>query len=422
MSDQQDPAPLKDPSNKESTPNAPGNQNPSFAKLASAWGPYIPPDTSYYAIEYDDPVLLENIKMLKELTAEYDQDPTDLLDVVMRVPPRLSKSMVHLVVGLLQQQKLLESVLMVTELRAEYDAGAIRDTKNGQSVKKEKKRTKTRKSANVKKDNDNAENGDFVASKGPEKKKEKSQSEDKISKSSGSAESNAAANTNHLAVPKSKRKKSKKKKKAVKATGIAKNNPELNTDKPTAPLNMKTAAKDGVRRGSETIEGNARAITTKSTVSKSKKDKAKGKIDSHYETVKNKTEASIEQEAAPKSKNKMAKTDKKDRATDTNERAEMTQPESSTGSSKTQNNKKVGTCPESDKGQEKAEVSQTTGGGLFSVFEIECMKKVQGRVERGIKDCQEVWTVIQKMEEAVAESKRAKARKMQAQEQAKCSA
>ncbi|KXH52757.1 hypothetical protein CNYM01_05140 [Colletotrichum nymphaeae SA-01] len=404
MSDQQNPAPLKDPSNKESTPNTPANQNPSIARLARSWGPYIPPDTSYDALERDDPVLLENIKMLIELMSECDKDPTELLNFAMTVPPRLGKSIVYLAVGLLQQQMLVESVLMATELR--------------QNVKKGKKtRTKTRKLTDIKEDSESADNGSSMAPKGLEKKDEKNHTKDNIGKASGPAESNTGANTNHLAVPKSKRKKTKKKK-AEKATGIAENNPQLITDQPAAPLNTKTS-KDG--RGSKTVESNAGAITKQSTASKSKKGKAEENIDSHPKTVKNHAGANIEQQALPKNKNKIAKTNKKSSAADTHKQAKKAQPESSTGSSKTQNNSKIESCPEPDKGKKKAKASQTTDRDFFSVLEIEYMKKIQGRIERGIKDCQEGWTVVQSMEEA-AESKRAKARKTQAQEQAKCSA
>ncbi|KAK1517492.1 hypothetical protein CPAR01_15972 [Colletotrichum paranaense] len=421
MSDQQNPAPLKDPSNKESSLNAPGNQNPSIARLARSWGPYTPPDMSYCALEHDDPVLLENIKMLKELTSECDEDPTDLLDVVMRVPPRLSKSIVYLTVGLLQHQKLVENLLMVTELRAENDAGPIRNTKNGQHVKNGKKtKTKTRKLADIKEDNEDDENGGSMAPKGLEKNDQKNETKDNMSKAFGPAESNTVANTNHLAVPKSKRKKAKKQK-AGNAIGIAESNPQLNTDQRAASLNTKTTAKYKSSRGSGTIESNAGAITKKSTVSKGKKVKAKENIDNNSKTVKNHPGANIKQQAITKNKNKMAKTNKKDSAAETHEQAKKTQPKSSPESSNAQNNNKVESSPKPDKGEKKANVSETTDGGFFSVLEIECMKKIQGRIERGIRDCQEVWTVVQKMEEAT-ESEWAKDRKIQTQEQAECSA
>ncbi|KXH37372.1 hypothetical protein CSIM01_06140 [Colletotrichum simmondsii] len=420
MSDQQNSAPLKEPSNIESTPKAPNNQNPSDARLARSRGPYIPPDTSYYTVEHDDPVLLEDIKMLKELTSECHKDPTDLLEVVMRVPPRLSKSIVHLAVGLLLHQKLLENILTWTEL---CDlAETIRNTKNGQDVKKgKKKRSKTTKLADIKEGNENAEDGGSMAPKGLGKVDEKNQKKDNISKAFGPAESNTKANANHLAVSRSKKKKAKKTKKAVKATEIAENNPQLITDQPTAPLNTKTTAKDKGDRGSETIESNAGAITKQSTVSKSKKVKAKEKINAHFNTVKNHAGVNIEQQAMPKNKNEMATTDKKDCAADTQAQAQKAQPESYTGLSKTQNNNKIERCPESNKGKKKAEASKTADGWFFSGPDIECIKELHGRVIRGIKDCQEVWTEVQKMEEA-AESNQAKARKMQIQEQTKCSA
>ncbi|KAK1502141.1 hypothetical protein CTAM01_05579 [Colletotrichum tamarilloi] len=421
MSDQQNPAPLKDPSKKESTLNALGNQNPSIARLARSWGPYTPPDMSYCALEHDDPVLLENIKMLKELTSECDEDPTNLLDVVMRVPPRLSKSIVYLTVGLLQHQKLVENLLMVTELRTENDAGPIRNTKNGQNVRKRKKtKTKTRKLTDIKEDNEDDENGGSMAPKGLEKNDQKNETKDNMSKAFGPAESNTVANTNHLAVPKSKRKKAKKQK-AGNAIGIAESNPQLNTDQRAASLNTKTTAKHKSSRGSWTIESNAGAITKKSTVSKGKKVKAKENIDNNSKTVKNHPGANIKQQAIPKNKNKMAKTNKKDSAAETHEQAGGTQPKSAPESSNAQNNNKVESSPKPDEGEKKTNVSETTDGGFFSVLEIECMKKIQGRIERGIRDCQEVWTVVQKMEEA-AESEWAKARKMQTQEQAECSA
>lgn len=357
--------------------------------------------------------------MLKELMSEYDQDPTNLLDLVMRVPPRLSKSIVYLVVMLLQQQKLLESILMVTELRTKYDAGAIRNTKNGQNVKEKKKRTKTRKPANVKNDNENAENRDSMAFKGSEEKNEQNQTEDKISKTSGSAESNAGANPNHLVVSKSKKKKESKKKKAGKASEIAGNKPGVNIDQPAVPPITTAMAKKKAERDSESIMSNAGAIIRESGISGSNKEKAKEKIDNHSETAKNNTRDNIKQHAIPKSKKKIAKTNKRDGAADNREEAKKTQPESATGSTKTQNNNKVDGCSESDKGKKKAQVSQTTNGEFFSIFEIECMKRSQARVERGIKDCQEGWNVVQKMEEALTESKRAKARQMQAQEQKK---
>ncbi|KAF4775399.1 hypothetical protein HER10_EVM0010088 [Colletotrichum scovillei] len=412
MSDQQNPAPLKDPSNKESTPNTPGNQNPSIARLARSWGPYTPPDTSYDDVEVtqrDDPVLLENIEMLIELMSKCDKDPTELLNFAMTVPPRLGKSIIYLAVGLLQQQLLVKSVLMATELR--------------QNVKKGKKtRTKTRKLTDIKENNEIAENGSSMAPKGLKKKDKKNHTKENIEKAFGPAESNTGANASHLAVPKSKKKKTKKKK-AEKATGIAENNPQLITNRPAAPLNTKTTAKDNSGKGPETIESNAGAITKKSTVSKSKADKAKENIDNQCKPVKKHAGAEIEQRALPKNKNKVdkTKTNNKDRAANTHEQANKAQPESFTGVSKTQNNNKIERCPKSDKGKKKAEASKTTDEEFFLVLEIEFMKKIQGRIERGIKDCQQGWTAVQKMEEA-AESKGAKARKMQAQEQAKCSA
>ncbi|KXH41314.1 hypothetical protein CSAL01_02794 [Colletotrichum salicis] len=414
----------KDASHKQASFETPETAPPVDPMIAAAWGPHVPPDASYYAMEHDEPGLTGSIEMLRELMSTYNMDPSNLIQVVIKCPPKLTKAIVHVVVMLLHQQKLLENILELTELRAKAAAGATKAIKNNQKMKKDKKtKKKTGKTTDVKKDNEDAKSSNSMAVKGPENKNEKNQTKEMTGNASGSVEINAIPSTNQSAVSESKKNRPKKRKKASKVVETAENNPRVHINQSAVPSITNTKEKEKKKTGkdSKTDEISAGMNTEQSVIPESKKGKAKEKTGKDPETAKNNTGATIEQQAIPKGKNKtkMAKkTNKSNGATEdhTCKQAEKTRPETPTSPAKKRDSNKVEGCSKYGKGKKSAAVSEATGGGFFSALEVGCMQRSLYRVVSGIIDCQEVWYVVQMMQEGMVELQRAKANQQQSQE------
>ncbi|KAL2878191.1 hypothetical protein SGCOL_006441 [Colletotrichum sp. CLE4] len=341
-------------------------------------------------MEHDEPGLMGSVEMLQDLMSTYDMDPLKLIQIVMQCPPKLTKATVHVVVMLLHQQKLLENVLELTELRAMAAAQITKATKNNQKMKKDKKTKKrTGKASNVKNDNENAKSGDSLAVKGPEDKSEKNQTKKMDEKATNSSEINAMPSIDQSTVFESKndrprkKKKKKKKKKARKSIETAGNKLRVPTDQPPVPPTTKTTEKEKNGKGSKADEISAGPNTKQSAIPESKKGKAKEKTGKDPETAKKNTGATTEQQEVPKTP---------------------------TSPTKTQNNNKVECCSKRDKGKKNASVSKPTGGGFFSALEVGFMQRSLYRVLSGIMDCQEVWYVVQMMQEAMVELQQAKAK------------
>ncbi|KAK1621728.1 hypothetical protein BDP81DRAFT_455928 [Colletotrichum phormii] len=411
MSGQQNPPTTKGASHKQASFQTPETAPPVDPIIAAAWGPHVPPDASYYAMEHDEPGLMGSIEILRELMSTYDMDPSNLIQIVIQCPPKLTKAIVHVV------------------LRAKAAAEATKATKNNQKMQKDKKtKKKTGETANVEKNNEDAKSGESMAVKSQEDQNEKNQTKNLTDKASDSAEINAVPSNNQSAVSKSKKNRPKKRKnKASKAVETAENNPRVHIDRSAVPPTTKTKEKEKTGKNSKADEISVETNTKQPTIPESKKGKAKEKTGKDPETAKNNTGATIEQQAIPKSKSKTKiakKTNKNDGSAEnhTCKQAGKTQPETSTSPTKMQNNNKVERHYKCDKGKRNAAVSKPTDGGFFSALEVGCMQRSFYRVVNGIIDCQEVWYVVQMMQEAMVELQRAKAKQQQSQEQKESSA